>query len=134
MHLYYCVVSPNINLCVRVLLSITSTEFGFFNYYLIAVSGLILTTVLLETLGISYVIPVSECDMHLTTRDKGILSAIGFAGIISSSHLWGFLADTQGRRKVILPTLLLSFTFTVASSLTTNFWLFVVFRYLNGFL
>lgn len=25
-------------------------------------------------------IPVSECDMKLTTRDKGILSAVGFAG------------------------------------------------------
>lgn len=110
------------------------TSFGRFNYYLIVVSGLILTTVLLETLGISYVIPVSECDMHLSTRDKGILSAVGFAGIISSSHLWGFLADTQGRRKVILPTLLVSFACTLASSVTTNFWLFVVFRYLNGFL
>lgn len=34
----------------------------------------------METLGISYVIPVSECDMNLSTVDKGILSAIGFAG------------------------------------------------------
>lgn len=79
-------------------------------------------------------IPVSECDMQLTTQGKGILSAIGFVGIISSSHLWGFLADTQGRRKIILPTLFLSFTCTILSSITTNFWLFVVFRYLNGFL
>lgn len=55
-------------------------------------------------------------------------------GIISSSHLWGFLADTQGRKRVILPTLFLSFTFTLLSSLTTNFWLFVVLRFFNGFL
>lgn len=109
-------------------------EFGCFNYYLIVVSGVILATVILETLGISFVMPVSECDMNLTSKDKGILSAIGFIGIIASSHLWGFLADTQGRRAVILPTLLVSFACTVASSLTTQFWLFVVFRFLNGFL
>lgn len=59
------------------------TEFGKFNYFLIFVCGAILTTVLLETLGISFVLPVSECDMELTTQDKGILSAIGFGG---SSH------------------------------------------------
>lgn len=109
-------------------------EFGCFNYYLIVLAGIILATVILETLGISFVIPVSECDMQLSTRDKGLLSAIGFLGIISSSHLWGFLADTQGRRVVMLPTLLLSFAFTVASSLTTHFWLFVVLRFCNGFL
>ncbi|KAG4075533.1 hypothetical protein HA402_003358 [Bradysia odoriphaga] len=71
--------------------------------------------------------------MELTTQDKGVLSAIGFGGIITSSHLWGFLADTTGRKKVILPALLLSFTFTVLSSLTQNFWTLVVLRYLNGF-
>lgn len=59
---------------------VSSTEFGKFNYFLIFVCGAILTTVLLETLGISFVLPVSECDMELTTQDKGILSAIGFGG------------------------------------------------------
>lgn len=72
--------------------------------------------------------------MKLTTEDKGILSAISFAGIITSSHLWGFLADTQGRRKVILPTLFITFLCTALSSLTTNFWLFVALRYFSGFL
>ncbi|KAJ6640092.1 Synaptic vesicle glycoprotein 2B [Pseudolycoriella hygida] len=109
------------------------TKFGKFNYCLILVCGAILTTVLLETLGISFVLPVSECDMELSTQDKGILSAIGFAGIITSSHLWGFLADTTGRRRIILPALMLSFTFTVMSSLSRNFWTFVVLRFLSGF-
>lgn len=56
------------------------TDFGKFNYFFIFICGAILTTVLLETLGISFVLPVSECDMELTTQDKGVLSAIGFAG------------------------------------------------------
>lgn len=107
--------------------------FGKFNYLLILISGLILANVLLETLGISFVLPVSQCDLNLTIQERGILSAIGFAGIISSSHLWGFLADTTGRRNIIRPTLFLGFVVTVLSSFATNFWLMVILRYINGF-
>lgn len=71
---------------------------------------------------------------HMRSPALKRIHADKYVGIISSSHLWGFLADTKGRRRVILPTLLLSFTFTLLSSVTTNFWLFVFFRYLNGFL
>lgn len=53
-----------------------------FNYIIIIISGTILACVLLETLGISYVIPVAECDLLLTTKEKGVLSAVSFAGII----------------------------------------------------
>lgn len=70
----------------------------------------------------------------MTTHNKGILSAIALIGIITSSHMWGFLADTKGRRKIILPTLLISFVCTVLSSLVTNFSLFVTLRFFTGFL
>lgn len=88
----------------------------------------------METCGISFVLPVAQCDMKLTTQDKGILGAVGFLGIITSSYLWGFLADTKGRRRVIKPTLLIAFTCTLLSTLTNNFWLFATLRYLAGFL
>lgn len=108
------------------------TGFGKFNYLLVILSGAILATVLLETLGISFILPVAQCDLNLSTQDKGLLSAIAFAGIIASSHLWGFLADTRGRRKVIMPTLFLSFTITVASSFVKSFWIFTLMRFFSG--
>uniref|UniRef100_A0A182NCP9 Major facilitator superfamily (MFS) profile domain-containing protein n=1 Tax=Anopheles dirus TaxID=7168 RepID=A0A182NCP9_9DIPT len=109
------------------------SKFGIYNLCLITISGTILAAVLLETLGISYVLPVAECDLLLTTKEKGVLSAISFAGIICSSHLWGFLADTRGRRTVILPTLFLAFAATVLSSFTTSFWLITITRFFTGF-
>ncbi|XP_055640312.1 synaptic vesicle glycoprotein 2B-like isoform X2 [Toxorhynchites rutilus septentrionalis] len=113
--------------------ALSMTKFGKINYILIIISGTILTSVLLETLGISYVIPVAECDLLLTTKEKGVLSAVAFAGIIASSHLWGFLADTLGRKKVIVPTLILTFTATVISSFTTSFWIITILRFFAGF-
>lgn len=56
------------------------------------------------------------------------------SGIITSSHLWGFLADTQGRKKIMQPTLFTAFVLTCLSTMTNNFWLFVILRFLNGFL
>lgn len=109
------------------------TGFGKFNYLLVILSGAVLATVLLETLGISFILPIAECDLNLSTKDKGILSAIAFVGIITSSHLWGFLADTRGRRKVIMPTLFISFIITVISSFVKSFWLFFFLRFLSGF-
>lgn len=88
---------------------------------------------MLETLAISFVLPVSQCDISLTIQERGIMSAIGFAGIIVSSHLWGFLADTQGRRRIIRPTLLVGFILTVFSSFSNDFWSLVILRFLNGF-
>lgn len=109
-------------------------EFGLFNYILILVSGMILNAVLMETCGIAFVLPVSQCDLKLTTSEKGILGAVTFVGIICSSHLFGYLADTKGRRRIIQPTLFVAFLLSFSSSLVENFSTFVVLRFLNGFL
>ncbi|XP_036319629.1 putative transporter SVOPL [Rhagoletis pomonella] len=113
--------------------SLALTSFGKFNYFLICISGMVLATVLLETAGMGFILPIAQCDLQLSNQDKGVLSAIGFLGIISSSHLWGFLADTKGRRRVIRPTLLAGFAVTVLSSFAPNFWVMVLLRFINGF-
>lgn len=78
--------------------------------------------------------PVAECDLNLSTSNKGILAGAPYIGMILSSHLWGFLADTKGRRRVIQPTLLVAFLVSVASSFVQNFYLFTALRFLSGFL
>lgn len=47
---------------------------------MITLSGLVFTCILFETTGLSFVLPVAECDMNLSTKDKGVLSGVGFAG------------------------------------------------------
>lgn len=98
------------------------------------ISGIVLGAVLLETCAISFVIPVSGCDMKLESTHKGILAAVSFIGMICSSHLWGYLADTKGRRFVILPSLLITFALAIGSSFTKHFYVFAILRFLNGFL
>lgn len=109
--------------------------FGKFNYCLIILCGVILSCVFFETMGISYALPVAECDLGVTTKQQyGIINGVSFGGITLSSHLWGYMADERGRKTIILPTLIIAFIFTVFSTLTNSFWLFAVYRFFNGFL
>lgn len=112
----------------------TWAEFGKFNVYLIVVSGFIMATSIIETLSISFVLPASECELRFSSTQKGILSGVGFAGIITSSYVWGFLSDTKGRRAVIVPSLLLAFGCSLLSSFSPDFWSLAAFRFLHGLL
>lgn len=66
--------------CLLSRFSFSFVEFGKFNFSVILLTGIILNSVLMECLGISFVLPVAQCDLKLTTQDKGILSAVAFAG------------------------------------------------------
>lgn len=114
--------------------ALEKTEFGKFNVTLIVLAGAILAAVFLETVCINVILPVAQCDLQMTNQNKGLLSAVGFIGITVSSHLWGFLADTRGRKLVIVSTLFVAFGITIISSFTQSYWLLVVLRFLNGFL
>ncbi|XP_031625525.1 synaptic vesicle glycoprotein 2B-like [Contarinia nasturtii] len=113
--------------------AISKTNFGCFNYIVIVLSGMILFSVLMETSAIAFILPVSQCDLNLTTSEKGILAAASLFGTICSSHLWGFLSDTKGRRAIIQPTLFLAFFCSICSSLVQNFYILSTLRFLNGF-
>lgn len=90
--------------------------------------------VIIETMEMMFIIPAAQCDLQLTLSQKGLLSSISFFGVFTSCHLWGFIADTRGRRKVLLFSLCISFLISLASSLVSKSWMFILLRYLNGVL
>lgn len=90
--------------------------------------------VIMETMGMMFVIPAAVCDLELDLTAKGLLASSSFLGVVSSSHLWGFLADTRGRRNILLISMVLGFLTSLFSSIAPNAWLFILIRYFNGFL
>ncbi|XP_037936819.1 synaptic vesicle glycoprotein 2B-like [Teleopsis dalmanni] len=114
--------------------ALAQTHFGKFNYLLILFSGFVLKSVVFESVAISFALPILECDLSLNYQQQGIIGAVAFIGIIVSSHFWGFLADTTGRKRIMLPALFLGFLVTVLSSFSPNFESLVVLRFINGFL
>ncbi|GJQ73922.1 hypothetical protein Trydic_g18856 [Trypoxylus dichotomus] len=84
-------------------------------------------------MGMMFIIPAAVCDLELDLTAKGVLASISFLGVVSSSHLWGFLADTKGRRNVLLISMILGFLTSLLSSIAPSAWLFILVRYFNGF-
>ncbi|TMW48986.1 hypothetical protein DOY81_005930 [Sarcophaga bullata] len=114
--------------------ALDKTHFGKFNIQIIIFSGLVLNNVVLESVGVSFALPIVACDLNLSYQQQGILGAVCFMGIIVSSHLWGFLADTKGRKNIMRPTLLLAFLVTFISSFSYNFLMMTILRFLSGIL
>jgi MFS family permease len=114
--------------------AIQKCGFGKFNLIFMLLAGSLMACAFIELTSVNFILPVAECDLNLTTSDKGILSAIGYVGVILSSFMWGFLSDTKGRRKTLIVSLLVAFIATVASSLVNSFVLLVLLRFINGFL
>lgn len=114
--------------------ALSKCGFGKFNITLVLLAGFTLFNTVLEAMGISYILPIVECNFGLSSLQTGLLSASSFIGIISSSHLMGFLSDTMGRRKIMVPSLLMGFAATVASSFATNFEVLFLMRFINGLL
>lgn len=108
-----------------------------------------------ETMGINYVLPVAECDLNITSKSQyGLISGVWFAGksqmartllsvfkylnlsitsgIILTSHTWGILGDSYGRRKALITASLSAFITSILSSLANNLWQLILFRFLNG--
>lgn len=114
--------------------AISKAGFGKFNHILIILSGVILTSGMLDITSIGMVLPIAQCDLNLSNSHKGFLGSVTYIGVILSSHFWGFLADTKGRKRVLVPALFMAFLTATISSFSTSFWFLSIMRFFNGVL
>lgn len=107
---------------------------GKMHLLLTFITGLIITASMTETMGMNFIMTSAECDLHLKTADKGIMSSISYVGITSMAFVWGYLSDTKGRRDVMKWTLLCTGGASILSSFAPDYTTFVVFRFFVGVL
>ncbi|KAF7995435.1 hypothetical protein HCN44_006542 [Aphidius gifuensis] len=113
--------------------AISVTGFGKFHYMLLAICGLIYMDTAIGVTIISFVLPAAQCDLQMDSTSKGWLTASPMLGMVIGSYIWGCLADTKGRKIVLIATLLMDGVVGIISSFVGNFWAFLFFRFLNGF-
>lgn len=65
--------------------AIKKTSFGKFNFILMALAGGLMSCAFIELTSVTLILPVAQCDLNLSSSDKGIISAIGYVGVILSS-------------------------------------------------
>lgn len=60
--------------------AITAAGYGKFNILLIFIVIPCSFAQIVENLGLAYVIPIAQCDLNLSLKDKGVLNSVGYAG------------------------------------------------------
>ncbi|KAG8231225.1 hypothetical protein J437_LFUL005899, partial [Ladona fulva] len=106
---------------------------GKFNYFLMFICGSVFANAAIGIASISFVLPSAQCDFQLSSEDKGRLSASPNIGMLIGCCIWGLIADAKGRKWMMVAGLLLDAISSFASSLAQSYWLFIIFRFFNGF-
>lgn len=112
--------------------AIELTGYGKFHYLLLAVCGFVSTSEEMDVISMSFILPSAQCDLNLDTHAKGWLNSIIFIGMMAGAYVWGSVADSLGRRKVLIAISFMNALCIVASSFSQSYELFMLFRFLNG--
>lgn len=112
--------------------AIELTGYGKFHYILLAICGLVSMSEEMDVISMSFILPSAECDLDLDTKSKGWLNSIIFIGMMVGAYTWGSLADSCGRKKVLIFISVMNGVCIVASSFAQSYTPFMIFRFLNG--
>ncbi|KAJ2950167.1 hypothetical protein O0L34_g11524 [Tuta absoluta] len=105
---------------------------GWYNLKYSLVLALFLIAAIVEPLGYSYVLPAGKCDLNMTDAQRGFIASIPFIGIVITSFPWGYLVDTQGRKKIAILSSIAAGCFSVASAFMPEIISFIVFKFLTA--
>uniref|UniRef100_A0A182N5S5 Major facilitator superfamily (MFS) profile domain-containing protein n=1 Tax=Anopheles dirus TaxID=7168 RepID=A0A182N5S5_9DIPT len=106
--------------------------FGRVQIVLSILAGLGMMASINEAMGMSIILPASQCDLDLDAGEKGIVGGAVFLGTMFSSYFWGYLADTRGRQLILKYALFATSFFGAISCLATGFVSLLVLRFLTG--
>lgn len=105
---------------------------GLFHWRLLGAVGFGVMGVVAEGMSMGFVLPVAKCELQISNVEQGMINAVAFVGVVLTSHLWGFFADTWGRVKVLRLSLLLGFVCSAMSSLSTSSTMLMITRFMVG--
>ncbi|XP_017087429.2 synaptic vesicle glycoprotein 2B [Drosophila bipectinata] len=113
--------------------AIDSAGFGMFNILLLISAVPAAMGTVYETSTMSFILPSAECDLQLSLLDKGVLNAITYAGMISSAVMWGYFADTKGRKNLLILGYVADTLCVLGGALSQSVLQLMIFKYLGGF-
>ncbi|XP_053605789.1 synaptic vesicle glycoprotein 2B-like [Plodia interpunctella] len=112
--------------------ALNMTGFSKFNLYLLILSGGIITGMVFEIFSVAYLVPASACELSTTSAQQGMMAGMPLVGIIAFSHIWGYLADTRGRKKILVYSMMLGFFTGALATLSPNWIVYCILKLLSS--
>ncbi|XP_047531706.1 putative transporter svop-1 [Vanessa atalanta] len=108
------------------------TGFGKFNFLMQLVNISLIMGMAFEIVSVAYLVPASACELNTTNFQQGFMAGMPLLGIIATSHFWGYLADTRGRRKILAWCMSLAFLAGASAALSPDWIVFSVLKFLSS--
>ncbi|XP_015377743.1 PREDICTED: synaptic vesicle glycoprotein 2B-like, partial [Diuraphis noxia] len=107
--------------------------FGSFHYYILFICGSLFTAIAISVTSVSFVVPSAQCDFQMTSIHKGILNGASMIGMFSGSFIWGYVADSRGRRYALMMSMTMDGVFNIISSVSQIYPVLIFCRLMSGF-
>ncbi|XP_025413829.1 synaptic vesicle glycoprotein 2A-like isoform X2 [Sipha flava] len=106
---------------------------GRFHHCLLSICGSLYLANAISVTSLSLVLPLAQCDFHMTSAHKGVLNGALMTGMVVGSFIWGYVADTKGRRYTLVVSILMDGICNLFSSVSQVYPIFLMCRLLSGF-
>ncbi|PAV89082.1 hypothetical protein WR25_08937 isoform B [Diploscapter pachys] len=107
--------------------------FGRFQLKLSLLTGCAWMADAMELMLLSVLSPALACEWNISAVQQASIMMVVFSGMMLSSTFWGKICDRFGRKTGLMFSTLMACSMGVISSLSTNFYTFLLFRGLTGF-
>ncbi|KAH9628098.1 hypothetical protein HF086_018314 [Spodoptera exigua] len=94
--------------------------FGLYSYIMTSLAGLAIISFACIVYANTIIVPTSACELATTGSQQGLLAAGPVVGSVLGGLTWGYLADTRGRRKMLLVALTGGVVFNLIASISVN--------------
>ncbi|XP_060861535.1 synaptic vesicle glycoprotein 2B-like isoform X1 [Metopolophium dirhodum] len=113
--------------------AIEMVGFGSFHYYILFICGSLFAAVAISVTSVSFVVPSAQCDFQMTSVHKGILNGASMIGMFTGSFIWGYVADSRGRRYALILSMTMDGVFSIISSVSQIYPVLIFCRLMSGF-
>jgi len=106
--------------------------FGKWQFLLLMQCGWANASDAIEIMCISFTMSSMHRSLNISNEKLSSLTIALFLGMMVGGYLWGSLADSWGRRKIVIQSLFVNSIFSALSAFAHQFWLIVLLRFLSG--
>ncbi|CAB3245204.1 unnamed protein product [Arctia plantaginis] len=99
---------------------------GCHNLWSCFVLTLVSISTALDQMGYAVVLPPAACELQISDQARGFIIAMPYIGVLLSSHAWGYLVDTQGRKKTVIFSTLGNGLFGAGAAFMPNLTSFII--------
>lgn len=98
------------------------------------VCGLSTMIGIIEGSRIEYMLPYFRCEMKSSFSEQLVLRSVGYIGILLGLPMWGILADTWGRKEVMLTSIAVTYLCSFLAAFSIDMNCLILARFIGGLL